>query len=68
MTTPGYEDLAARFRPVFAKIAEGAVDRETTRTLAREPVAWLRERASARCASRSRTAGPARRSPSCSGC
>ncbi len=40
---PADEDLAARFRPVFARIAEGAADREITRTLAREPVAWLRE-------------------------
>jgi alkylation response protein AidB-like acyl-CoA dehydrogenase len=39
---PGDDELAARFRPVFAQIAQGAVDRELTRTLAREPVAWLR--------------------------
>ncbi|MDX6742314.1 acyl-CoA dehydrogenase family protein [Actinocorallia sp. A-T 12471] len=38
-----YEALAARFRPVFARIAEGAVDRELHRDLAHEPVAWLKE-------------------------
>jgi hypothetical protein len=42
VTTPGYEDLAARFRPVFARIAAGSVDRETTRTLAREPARTAR--------------------------
>src|SRR3954470_43220 len=40
---PTWEQLAARFRPIFARIAEGAVAREQTRTLAYEPVAWLRE-------------------------
>lgn len=30
---PDYEVLAARFRPVFAKIAAGAVEREQSRTL-----------------------------------
>jgi len=38
-----YEELAQRFRPIFSKIAEGAIAREQTRTLAFEPVAWLRE-------------------------
>ena len=38
-----YEDLAERFRPIFKKIAEGAVAREQSRTLAFEAVAWLRE-------------------------
>ncbi len=37
-----YEALAARFRPVFERIAEGALHREQTRELAFEPVAWLR--------------------------
>src|SRR4051794_26830687 len=40
---PAWEDLAARFRPIFARIAEGAVERERTRTLAHEPVSWLRD-------------------------
>lgn len=30
---PDYAALAAAFRPIFARIAEGAVERETTRTL-----------------------------------
>ena len=38
-----YEALAARFRPVFARIAEGAQDRELTRTLPFEQVGWLKE-------------------------
>lgn len=41
--SPSYEELAARFRPVFARIAEGAVTRERTRTLPHEPIQWLRE-------------------------
>jgi len=40
---PTYEELAGRFRPIFARIAEGAVAREQSRTLAFEAVAWLRE-------------------------
>jgi alkylation response protein AidB-like acyl-CoA dehydrogenase len=42
-TAPVWEDLAARFRPIFARIAEGAVAREQNRTLAFEAVAWLRD-------------------------
>jgi len=41
--TTQYEILAARFRPLFARIAEGAVERETTRSLAFEPIRWLKE-------------------------
>lgn len=41
--TPEWTDLAARFRPVFARIAEGAVEREKKRELAHDAVAWLRE-------------------------
>jgi len=40
---PTWDELAARFRPVFSRIAEGALAREQSRTLAYEPVAWLRE-------------------------
>lgn len=40
---PSYAELAARFRPIFAKIAEGAVRREQSRDLAFEAVAWLRD-------------------------
>lgn len=36
-------ELDARFAPIYARIAEGAVAREQQRTLAHEPVAWLRE-------------------------
>ncbi|CAH2900350.1 MAG: Acyl-CoA dehydrogenase; probable dibenzothiophene desulfurization enzyme [uncultured Paraburkholderia sp.] len=39
----GYEQLAARFRPVFARIAEGALERERTRTLPHEQIGWLKE-------------------------
>jgi alkylation response protein AidB-like acyl-CoA dehydrogenase len=35
------EELAARFRPVFQRIAERATQREIERELAHEPVAWL---------------------------
>lgn len=37
-----YATLAARFRPIFQRIAEGAVDRERQRTLPREQIAWLK--------------------------
>ncbi|WP_225735842.1 acyl-CoA dehydrogenase family protein [Gulosibacter chungangensis] len=37
------EDLKARFAPVIARIAEGNVDRELTRTLPHEQVRWLTE-------------------------
>lgn len=40
---PRYEALAARFRPIFARIREGAVERERERVLPYEAVAWLRE-------------------------
>ena len=39
---PDYEALAARFRPIFARIAEGAIAREQSRTLAFSEVAELR--------------------------
>jgi alkylation response protein AidB-like acyl-CoA dehydrogenase len=38
-----YEQLAARFRPIFARIAEGAVERERNRVLPFEQVKWLKE-------------------------
>lgn len=38
-----YDALAARFRPIFARIAEGAVERERTRTLPFEPIKWLKQ-------------------------
>ena len=41
-TSPDYGTLAARFRPVFARIAAGAIAREQSRTLAFAEVAELR--------------------------
>jgi len=38
-----YEVLAARFRPVFARIRDGAVQRERDRKLPLEQVGWLKE-------------------------
>ncbi|BCT33239.1 acyl-CoA dehydrogenase family protein [Pseudomonas protegens] len=38
-----YEALAERFRPIFQKIAAGAVEREHSRTLPYEPIQWLKE-------------------------
>jgi alkylation response protein AidB-like acyl-CoA dehydrogenase len=39
----GYDALLARFAPVFARIKEGAVQRETARTLPFEQIEWLRD-------------------------
>ena len=39
----GYEKLAARFRPIFARIADGALAREQDRLLPFEQVRWLNE-------------------------
>lgn len=38
-----YAALAARFRPVFARIAEGAVTREQDHVLPFEQIGWLKE-------------------------
>ena len=35
--------LAAHFRPLFARIAAGAVERERNRTLPYEALTWLKE-------------------------
>ncbi|MGW5317309.1 acyl-CoA dehydrogenase family protein [Nocardia thailandica] len=40
---PTDEELLAKYRPVFARIAEGALDRETSGRLALEEAGWLRE-------------------------
>lgn len=40
---PAFETLAARFRPIFARIAERAAERENARELAFDAVGWLRE-------------------------
>jgi alkylation response protein AidB-like acyl-CoA dehydrogenase len=41
--SPRYEALAARFRPVFARIASGTIVRERTRYLPFEAIGWLKE-------------------------
>jgi alkylation response protein AidB-like acyl-CoA dehydrogenase len=38
-----YEQLAARFRPIFSRIAEGAFERERTLALPHEQIVWLKE-------------------------
>ncbi|NNP67169.1 monooxygenase [Acinetobacter sp. Ac_5812] len=38
-----YEQVAAKFRPIFQRIAEGAVAREKNRTLPYEPIQWLKQ-------------------------
>ena len=38
-----YEILASRFRPIFREISAGNVEREKSRTLPYEPIAWLKE-------------------------
>lgn len=38
-----YESLASRFRPIFQRIAAGAVEREQSRSLPFEPIQWLKD-------------------------
>lgn len=40
---PAFQELADRFRPIFKRIAEGAVQREAGRELPFEAIGWLRE-------------------------
>ncbi|MNZ46313.1 Dibenzothiophene desulfurization enzyme C [compost metagenome] len=42
-TGTDYEKLAERFRPIFARIAEGALERERSRSLPFEQIKWLKE-------------------------
>lgn len=42
-TGADYDRLAARFRPIFKRIADTAVERERSRTLPYEPIKWLKE-------------------------
>lgn len=42
-TGADYAELAARFRPIFARIAEGSVARERERVLPYEQIQWLKE-------------------------
>lgn len=37
-----YSALAERFRPIFSRIAQGALDRERARALPYEPIEWLK--------------------------
>ena len=69
-TGTDYELLASRFRPIFTRIAEGALERERSRTLPREPIRWLKEAGfgAVRCVCRSRMAARGRRCRSCSSC
>lgn len=38
-----YEQVAAKFRPIFQRIAEGALAREKNRKLPYEPIQWLKQ-------------------------
>ena len=38
-----YQQVAAKFRPIFQRIADGALEREKTRTLPYEPIQWLKQ-------------------------
>jgi alkylation response protein AidB-like acyl-CoA dehydrogenase len=40
-TGADYERVASRFRPIFAQIEAGAVEREQSRSLPHEPIKWL---------------------------
>ena len=42
-TGTDYAALAAHFRPLFDRIAEGTVERERSRTLPHEAITWLKE-------------------------
>lgn len=42
-TGTNYSKLAAHFRPLFDRIAQGAVERERHRTLPHEAITWLKE-------------------------
>ncbi len=43
VTAVNYEEVAQKFRPVFQKIAEGALDREKNRSLPFEAIQWLKQ-------------------------
>lgn len=42
-TGADYEQLLARFKPIFDRIAQGALERERTRALPYEQIVWLKE-------------------------
>ncbi len=60
-TGTDYEQLAAAFRPIFSRIAQGAANREQHRILPDEQIRWLKEAGSARFAFRGKRAAGARR-------
>ncbi|WP_062220758.1 acyl-CoA dehydrogenase family protein [Aureimonas sp. D3] len=41
--SPDYEALATPFRPIFARIRAGAVERELNRTLPTQEIGWLKD-------------------------
>lgn len=42
-TGTDYDKLAERFRPIFARIAEGSVERDRTRNVPHDAIQWLKE-------------------------
>lgn len=42
-TGADYAKLVATYRPIFQRIADGALDRERDRVLPHEPIAWLKQ-------------------------
>ena len=40
---PSFDALLARFEPIFARIAEGSINRENDRELPYEAVQWLKD-------------------------
>lgn len=42
-TGADYQTLAAKYRPIFQRIADGALEREQSRTLPYEPIQWLKD-------------------------
>ena len=43
VNTADYEIVAQKYRPIFSKIADGALDREKNRILPFEPIQWLKQ-------------------------
>jgi alkylation response protein AidB-like acyl-CoA dehydrogenase len=65
---PSSQQLAARFRPIFHRIAVHAAQRENERELAYEPVAWLNAERFGALRVPAEYGGSARRSSSCTTC
>lgn len=66
--TERYAALAARFRPVFARIRAQSVARELERRLPTDEIAWLRDAGFRPCACRPTMAARASASSNCSNC